>query len=153
MRSKSIRSHRGAPAVWVAPGSARAARRWAALQATGTRARSAVARCSDADRHLVLAQRKYDETLVWARELSRQSEACAGGSIHDYVYLKIGDVHRFAAWTVSKAIELGLSEERVAVLKQVTADMQQVYATAGLSGVRRFLVEHTRTRNWTSTRC
>ena len=48
-------SHRGAPAVWVAPGSARAARRWAALQATGARARSAIARRSSADRHLVLA--------------------------------------------------------------------------------------------------
>ena len=55
--------------------------------------------------------------------------------------MKIGDVDRFAAWTVSKAIECGLSEERVAVMKQVTADMQQVYATAGLSGVRRFLVD------------
>ena len=55
--------------------------------------------------------------------------------------MKIGDVHRFAAWTVSKAIECGLSEERVAVLKQVTADMQHVYATAGLSGVRRFIVD------------
>jgi len=29
----------------------------------------------------------------------------------------------------------------VAVLKQVTVDMQRVYATAGLSGVRRFLVD------------
>jgi hypothetical protein len=55
--------------------------------------------------------------------------------------MKIGDVNRFAAWTVSKAIEFGLSEERVAVMKQVTADMQQVYATAGLSGVRRFIVD------------
>ena len=27
------------------------------------------------------------------------------------------------------------------MLKQVTADMQQVYATVGLSGVRRFLVD------------
>jgi hypothetical protein len=59
----------------------------------------------------------------------------------NHVYMKIGDVHRFAAWTVSKAIECGLSEERVAVLKQVTADMQHVYATAGLSGVRRFIVD------------
>ena len=49
------RSHRGASAVWVATGSARTARRWAALQATGARARSAIARRSSADRHLVLA--------------------------------------------------------------------------------------------------
>ena len=59
----------------------------------------------------------------------------------NYVYLKIGDINRFAAWTVSMAIEFGFSEERVAVLKQVTADAQQVYATAGLSGVNRFWVD------------
>jgi DNA-binding winged helix-turn-helix (wHTH) protein len=44
-------SHRGAPAVWVATGSARAARRWVALQATGARERSAIARRFGADRH------------------------------------------------------------------------------------------------------
>ncbi len=35
----------------------------------------------------------------------------------------------------------GLPEERVAVLKQVTAEMQEVYATADHSGGNRFLVE------------
>jgi hypothetical protein len=58
-----------------------------------------------------------------------------------YVYLKIGDINRFAAWAVSVAIEFGLPEEWVAVMKQVTADAQQVYATAGLSGVNRFWAE------------
>ncbi len=58
-----------------------------------------------------------------------------------HVYWKIGEVNRFAAWIVSQAIAWGFSEERVAVMKQVTADMQQVYATAGLPGVRRFMVD------------
>src|SRR5215813_12728268 len=87
-------------------------------------------------------QRKYDDALVWARRVlevdPKHVQAC---QFINYVYLKIGDINRFAAWTVSVAVEFGLPEERVAVLKQVTADAQQVYATAGLSGVNRFWVD------------
>jgi serine/threonine-protein kinase len=87
-------------------------------------------------------QRKYDNTLVWARRAlevdPKHVQAC---QFINHVYLKIGDLNRFAAWTVSQAIEWGLPEERVAVMKQVIADMQQVYATAGLSGVNRFWVD------------
>jgi DNA-binding winged helix-turn-helix (wHTH) protein len=87
-------------------------------------------------------QRKYDDALVWAQRAldvnPKHAQAC---QFISYVYLKIGDINRFAAWTVSVAIEFGLPEEMVAVLKQVTADAQQVYATAGLSGVKRFWVD------------
>jgi DNA-binding winged helix-turn-helix (wHTH) protein/cytochrome c-type biogenesis protein CcmH/NrfG len=87
-------------------------------------------------------QRKYDDALVWARRTlevdPKHAQAC---QFINYVYLKIGDINRFAAWTVSMAIAWGLPEERVAVLKQVTADAQQVFATAGLSGVKRFWVD------------
>ncbi len=87
-------------------------------------------------------QRKYDDTLVWARRaLEVDPKHVQASQFINHVYVKIGDINRFAAWTVSMAVEFGFSEERVAVLKQVTADMQHVYATAGLSGVRRFLVE------------
>jgi DNA-binding winged helix-turn-helix (wHTH) protein/cytochrome c-type biogenesis protein CcmH/NrfG len=90
-------------------------------------------------------QRKYDDTLVWAqRALDVDPKHVLACQLINHVYLKIGDVNRFAAWTVrtvSQAIVWGFPEERVAVLKQVTADMQQVYATAGLSGVNRFLVD------------
>ena len=86
-------------------------------------------------------QRKYDDTLVWARRaLEVDPKHLLACQFINHVYWKIGDVNRFAAWTVSQAIELGFPE-RVAVLKQVTADMQKVYATAGLSGVNRFLVD------------
>ena len=86
-------------------------------------------------------QRKYDDTLVWARRaLEVDPKHLLACQFINHVYWKIGDVNRFAAWTVSQAIELGFPE-RVAVLKQVTADMQQVYSTAGLSGVNRFLVD------------
>src|SRR5499427_4406048 len=87
-------------------------------------------------------QRKYDDTLVWAQRVlevdPKHVQAC---QFINYVYLKIGDINRFAAWTVSVAVEFGLPEERVAVLKQVTAEAQKVYATAGLSGVKRFWVD------------
>jgi hypothetical protein len=58
-----------------------------------------------------------------------------------HVYWMIGDVDRLTAWIVSQTVGWVGFEERVAVLKQVTADMQQVYATAGLSGVRTFMVD------------
>src|SRR5262245_1494752 len=87
-------------------------------------------------------QRKYDDTLVWARRaLEVDPKHVLAFQFVNHVYMKIGDVNRFAAWVVSKAIEFGFPEERVEVMKQVTADMQQVYATAGLSGLRRFLVD------------
>jgi DNA-binding winged helix-turn-helix (wHTH) protein/lipopolysaccharide biosynthesis regulator YciM len=87
-------------------------------------------------------QRKYDDTLIWARRaLEVDPKHVLACQFINKVYLKIGDVNKFAAWTVSQAIAWGLPEERVAVLKQVTAEMQQVYATAGLCGVRRFLVD------------
>ena len=87
-------------------------------------------------------QRKYDDTLVWARRaLEVDPKHVLASQLINHVYVKIGDVDRFAAWTVSQAVEFGVPEEWIAVLKQVTADMQHVCATAGLSGLRRFLVE------------
>ena len=87
-------------------------------------------------------QRRYDDALVWAQRAidvnPKHAQAC---QFMSYVYLKTGDINRFAAWAVSVAIEFGLPEEWVAVMKQVTADAQQVYATSGLSGVNRFWVE------------
>ena len=87
-------------------------------------------------------QRKYDDTLVWAqRALDVDPKHGLACQFVMHVYWRTGDVSKFAAWTVSQAIAWGFPKERVAVLKQVTADMQQVYATAGLFGVRRFLVD------------
>jgi DNA-binding winged helix-turn-helix (wHTH) protein/cytochrome c-type biogenesis protein CcmH/NrfG len=90
-------------------------------------------------------QRKYNDTLVWARRaLEVDPKHVLAIQCINRVYLKIGDMNKFAAWTVgqvSQAIAWGFPEERVAVMKQVIADMQQVYATAGLSGVNRFWVD------------
>src|SRR5271169_4293648 len=87
-------------------------------------------------------QRKYDDTLVWARRaLEIDPKHLLASQFITHVYSRIGDINRFAAWTVSQAMAWGFPEEWVAVMKQVIADMQQVYATAGLSGVRRFMVD------------
>ena len=90
-------------------------------------------------------QRKYDETQVWARRaLEIDPKHVLASQFITRVYWRIGDVNRFAAWTVSQAsqaIAWGFPEERVAVMKQVIADMQQVYAMAGLAGVNRFWVD------------
>ena len=86
--------------------------------------------------------RKYDDALVWAQRAMdvnpKHAQAC---QFMSYVYLKIGDIDRFAALAVRMSIEFGLPEEWVAVVRQVTAAAQQVYATAGLSGLNRFWVE------------
>jgi DNA-binding winged helix-turn-helix (wHTH) protein/cytochrome c-type biogenesis protein CcmH/NrfG len=90
-------------------------------------------------------QRKYEETQVWARRaLEIDPKHVLASQFITRVYWRIGDVNRFAAWTVSQAsqaIAWGFPEERVAVMKQVIADMQQVYAMAGLAGVNRFWVD------------
>ena len=90
-------------------------------------------------------QRKYEETQVWARlALEIDQKHVLASQFITRVYWRIGDVNRFAAWTVSQAsqaIAWGFPEERVAVMKQVIADMQQVYAMAGLGGVNRFWVD------------
>jgi tetratricopeptide (TPR) repeat protein len=87
-------------------------------------------------------QRKYDDTLAWARRaLEVDPKHLLACQFINKVYLKIGDINKFAARVDSIAIEFGFPEERVAVFKQVTADAKQVYATAGLSGVNRFWVD------------
>src|SRR5690242_13716944 len=87
-------------------------------------------------------QRKYDDTLAWARRaLEVDPKHVQASQFMSYVYLKIGDIDRFAALAVRMSIEFGLPEEWVAVMRQVTAAAQQVYATAGLSGLNRFWVD------------
>ncbi len=87
-------------------------------------------------------QRKYDDALGWARRAldvnPKHAQAC---QFIGYVYLKIVDLDRFAALAVRNAIEFGLPEEWLAVVKQVTAEAQHAYATAGLSGLSQFWVD------------
>jgi DNA-binding winged helix-turn-helix (wHTH) protein len=87
-------------------------------------------------------QRKYDDTLVWTRRaLEIDPNHVLAAQFINHVYWRTGDVDGFAAWILSgltRALEWGFSEEQVAAMKQVVADAQHAYATAGLSGVSRF---------------
>src|SRR5262249_55050572 len=70
-------------------------------------------------------QRKYGETQVWARRaLEIDPKHVLASQFINHVYMKIGDINGFAAWTVSMAIAWGFPEEKVAVMKQVVADTQ-----------------------------
>src|SRR5215813_9069462 len=86
-------------------------------------------------------QRKYDDTLVWARRaLEQDPNHVLASQFINHVYWRIGDVNGFAAWVnsqASRALEWGFSEEQVAVMKRVVADAQHVFATAGFSGLNR----------------
>ena len=87
-------------------------------------------------------QRKYDDAIVWARRaLDVNPKHAQAAQFLGYVYLKIGDLDRFAALAFPDAIEPGLPEEWVTAMKQVIADAKQVYATDGLSGLNRFWVD------------
>src|SRR5579872_2960329 len=90
-------------------------------------------------------QRRYDDTLVWARRaLEIDPKHVLASQFITRVYWTIGDIDRFAAWIVSQAnqaIAWGFPEERAVVMKQVIANTLQVYATAGLCAVRRFMVD------------
>src|SRR6202008_5163264 len=76
-------------------------------------------------------QRKYDDTLVWAqRALDVDPKHVLACQFINHVYWKIGDVSRFAAWTVSQAIAWGFPEERGAVFGQGTPYTRAGYAPA-----------------------
>jgi DNA-binding winged helix-turn-helix (wHTH) protein len=87
-------------------------------------------------------QRKYDDTLAWARRALEidpkhmlASEFIAG------VYWKVGDIAGFAEENVRRAAVFGVPDKALANLKQITAQMKEVFATAGVSGVNRFMAE------------
>jgi DNA-binding winged helix-turn-helix (wHTH) protein len=87
-------------------------------------------------------QRKYGDTQVWARRaLEIDPKHVLATQFITHVYWMVGDVNRLSDWIVSQTAGWVGFEERVAVLKQVAADMQQVYATAGLAGFRRFMAD------------
>jgi DNA-binding winged helix-turn-helix (wHTH) protein/Tfp pilus assembly protein PilF len=87
-------------------------------------------------------QRKYADALVWAqRAIDVDPRHLLAAQFIFGVYFKIGDVDRLAAETLRGAVVFGLPDDAVAALKAVTAQMQNVYATAGIAGWRRFMAD------------
>lgn len=87
-------------------------------------------------------QRKYDDTLTWARRvLEIDPRHLLAGEFIAGVYWKIGDITGFAEANLRQATVFGHPDEALATLKRVLSDMQDVFATAGLSGVNRFMAD------------
>jgi DNA-binding winged helix-turn-helix (wHTH) protein len=87
-------------------------------------------------------QRKYEDTLLWAeRALDIDPKHLLAGEFIAGVYLKLGDVTTFVAETMRRASLFGLPEEALAHLREVTARIEEVYATDGLTGVERFMAD------------
>jgi DNA-binding winged helix-turn-helix (wHTH) protein/Tfp pilus assembly protein PilF len=88
-------------------------------------------------------QRNYDATLVWAqRALEIDPKHLLAGEFIAGVYWKLGDVERLVAENLRMAVTFGVPDEALVNLKQVTAQIQESYATAGFAGVTRFMADH-----------
>ena len=88
-------------------------------------------------------QRNYDATLVWAqRALDVDPKHLLASEFIAGVYWKLGDVERLVAENLRMAVTFGVPDEALVNLKQVTARMQDAYATAGFAGVTRFMADH-----------
>jgi len=87
-------------------------------------------------------QRKYHDTLVWAeRALEIDPKHLLAGEFIAGVYWKIGDIEKFLAANLRMAVTFGVPDEALANLKQVTAQIQDAYAAAGLTGMTRFMAD------------
>lgn len=87
-------------------------------------------------------QRKYEDTLVWAtRVLEIDPKHLLAGEFIAGVYWKLGDITGFAAANLRQATVFGHPDDALAQLKKVVAEMQDIFAKAGLSGVNRFMAD------------
>ena len=87
-------------------------------------------------------QRKYDDTLVWAqRALDVDPKHLLACEFLAGVYWKVEDIDKFVAENLRVAVTLGVPDEALANLKQVTAQIQDAYAAAGLAGMTRFMAD------------
>lgn len=91
-------------------------------------------------------QRKHDDALAWAqRALAVDPQHPLAGRFIVSVYWESGDIEKFAAECVAAARRgasaFGLPDEALAAIEHVAAQTQAVFATAGVNGVRRFMVD------------
>ena len=87
-------------------------------------------------------QRKYAETLLWAeRALAVDPKHHMAGELIWNAYLKLGDVTSAVADFRRRALLSDLPEEALASLYEVVTRLEDVYATAGLTGVERFMAD------------
>ena len=96
-------------------------------------------------RHRDEQERDFTETGVgraWARRvLEIDPKHLLAGEFIAGVYWKLGDIAGFAEANLRQATVFGHPDETLEHLKQVLAEMQKAFATAGLSGVNRFMAD------------
>jgi DNA-binding winged helix-turn-helix (wHTH) protein/tetratricopeptide (TPR) repeat protein len=87
-------------------------------------------------------QRKYDETIVWARRVLDLDprNLLAVGLIRG-VHWKRGDLEGFLEQDFRRASLFGAREEALGHLNQIAGELRRVYVDAGLLGVRRYMAE------------
>lgn len=87
-------------------------------------------------------QRKYEETLLWARRvLEIDPRHLLAGEFIAGVCWKLGDISGFLEANLRQATVFGIPDDALANLKRVVADMQDTFVTAGLAGLNRFMAD------------
>ena len=97
-------------------------------------------------------QRKYPETLIWARRaLEIDPKHLLAGEFIAGVYWKLDDVDRFVAENLRRATVFGASAAALSDLQRVCTRMQQAHATSGAPGLAQCMADHIASRASGST--
>lgn len=95
--------------------------------------------------HIALSyshQRRYDQALTWAhRALEVEPTHFLGAVFIAFIYWRLADIDGFIAQNIRAATARGISDEALASLKQVSAQMRQVHAAKGFAGWCEFMAE------------
>ncbi len=87
-------------------------------------------------------QRKYDETLVWARRaLDLDPKHILAVGLLRGVHWKRGDLDGFLEENLRRATLFGAPAGALAHLNQIDNEMRRAYADAGLPGLRQYMAE------------
>ena len=87
-------------------------------------------------------QRKYDETLVWARRaLDLDPTHLLATSLPSFVHSRRGDLVDFLEENLRGAPPPGMPDEALTTVRQIVAEMRSVQAAEGVSGVIRYMAD------------
>ena len=87
-------------------------------------------------------QRKYDETLVWARRaLDLDPKHILAVGLLRGVHWKRGDLAGFLEENLRRATLFGAPKGALTHLNQIDDEMRRAYADAGLPGLRQYMAE------------
>lgn len=88
-------------------------------------------------------QRRYDDAIAWANKaLDIDPRHLLAREFMAGAYWKQGDLKRLLAANIRQAEVFGVSEEELARLKRVCAEMEATFATAGHKGLTAYMLRH-----------